>query len=117
MGDILRPVIDLMPPQIWKDMHPREMVGIPRIFKVSLAHAAKSIMLTDVQIAALEHPKGDDAKTQDLLGRMSKADLEVLPIDTAKLPLKAWHAEKGRKLRLKILKQRDANHGLTAARL
>jgi hypothetical protein len=35
MGDIIGSVLDLLPPQVWAIMPPSEMVGIPKLFKVS----------------------------------------------------------------------------------
>ena len=109
------PVLDLLPPQVWSIMPPSKMVGIPKLFKVCLWLLFPLTSPADIegslQIIALEHPKGSDKKTKDLIKQMSAADLEVFPIDVAKMNLRAWHLRKAQMFRKQFLKSRKPDLG------
>lgn len=70
-----------------------------------------------MKIGGLEHPRGSDHKTRQLISQMSEDDLRIFPIEVAKMDLGEWHRQVGESLRQQIVREKENSAGNTAARL
>lgn len=117
--EMFGPNLDLLPPQIWSvGMPVSEMVGLPKLYKVSTKDLCRyARALTMCQIIAAEHPRGSVRKTEDLISEMTAEDLAVFPIDLKRVDMRAYHRQKAGMVRSQLLQVKGISSGRIPVKL